>query len=183
MRPGRPAEGHVEVRLWLRSGRLERLQRADHGELAHRGDPSKGGSGADGQIRITYVSSQTLLAAIARPRAPARPATPTRPGTPEMSGPFTRPGTPVVAETWQNLAVPSGWPGCVRVRMLPESNMAFLDMSITHPALASKQNITISSGWPAAYRPTTPRTLALQETDNPAVAAPQPPVSACRAAP
>ena len=83
-----------------------------------------------------------------------------------------------MAETWQNLAVPSGWPGCVRVRMLPE-NMAFLDMSITHPALASKQNITISSGWPAAYRPTTPRTLALQETDNPAVAAPQPPVSAC----
>jgi hypothetical protein len=62
--------------------------------------------------------------------------------------------------------------------MLPESNMAFLDMSITHPALASKQNITISSGWPTAYCPATPQTLALQETNNSAVAAPQPSVFA-----
>jgi hypothetical protein len=51
-------------------------------------------------------------------------------------------------------------------------------MSITHSALASRQNITISSSWPAAYCPATPQTLALQETNNSAVAAPQPSVFA-----
>jgi hypothetical protein len=99
--------------------------------------PTYGGNGGGGQIKITYVSSQTLVAALAPAAGSDTAGNAWAAG---YTGPVTaiRPSSsPAAAETWHSVALPTGFTGTIRVKQLAESNFAVLDVCATQTTTGS----------------------------------------------
>lgn len=168
----RGAEGSTPV---LHSPPFTVLNAVTAGSL---GKLLQGIAGSDGQVTVAYAASGLLVCALAPRAATGGDAL----GSSWSAG-YTGPvqaihpsSNPATAETWTTISNPSGWSGAIRVRLLAELNMCFLDLRCTFTALGSKTSTTITSSWPTAYRPANSQTLPAVETNNSAAAAPQPSV-------
>jgi hypothetical protein len=133
------------------------------------------GAGHDGGIRITYLSGNTMVAAV-------QPAAVTDSAGNQAAAGYTgavqaiQPtSNPAVPEGWRNLALPSGWGARAlstgwRCKRAAENNIMLLHVSLTGPA-TPPANGTVIATLPVGYRPTFDQNLAL--IDNAAGTRPQ----------
>lgn len=113
--------------------------------------PTYGGNGQDGQVKITYTSGRTMVAAVS-------PVSGSDSSSNAFGAGFTgqiqafKPGvTPTVVETWHNVTPPSGWSGTLRYKLM-ENNSVRVHAQLSNASGASG---TISLfTLPSAYTPT-----------------------------
>jgi hypothetical protein len=95
------------------------------------GSPVFAGNGADGQIQITYSSTQVMEFALSPTAGTDSAGNAFGAG---YTGPVQNfhPGSnPTTVETWQSLTLPSGLTGLFRVKKVAESNYVMVDCQVT----------------------------------------------------
>ena len=120
--------------------------------------PTKGGNGGNGEIRITYISSQILIGAVAA--AAGTDSAGNAFGT-DFTGQiqaFQYGSSPAAVESWHSLTpLPSGLTGSARYKLVAEASMIILDVNVQWTTTAAT-TFTLPS-IPTGYVPSGPGAL------------------------
>jgi hypothetical protein len=122
------------------------------------GSSSKtGGTGANGQVRVTYASgAPALLASFAAASGTDQFGTAYPAGVLFAKGIFAQDpaGSSGTAESWHTVSLDAGWSGTLRYKLLAQQNVVYMQGAITHTAFSASTNIASGgNALPSSYRP------------------------------
>ena len=110
----------------------------------------KGGNGSAGQIKVTYVSSSSMVAAIAPVAGTDASGNAFAAGYTGPTQAFQPSSSPAVVETWHNVTPPSGWTGTLRYKAIAEHNLVYVDWEL-YDSSGGSGNVVIMT-LPTQYR-------------------------------
>jgi hypothetical protein len=125
--------------------------------------PTQAGSGANGQIKITYTSAFTLIGAIAPVAGSDASSNAYGAGYTGVVQAFQPSVSPTAVEVWHNVTPPTNWSGTCRYKLLAEHNMVMVDFTLT--ATSQTSNVVVMT-LPLIYRPTIDHYFPLAITSN-----------------
>jgi hypothetical protein len=121
--------------------------------------PVTAGNGADGVVKVTYVSSSTLELAISPSSGTDANSNAYGAGLTGVVQAFRPASSPTAVETWHSISLtggPAGITGYIRIKKIAESTLVILDMEISFTTLVAQSSTTVGN-LPSGYYPTVAR--------------------------